>query len=480
MKKINPPPLTYQLFVNFLSDALRQSEEGFRHLFDNMADGLVIYEAVDNGQNFIISQINSAGEKISNVKLKDILGKRVDEVFPKIEKVGLLDMFRRVYQTGITEHQPSTLYSDGRIMLWAENTVYKLPSGKIAAIYTDLTKRKLAEDALQISEECFRGIAERSIDIIMLLDTAGNSTYISPAINILGYEPEEILGKPITIICAPGQSGLGKAHLELPGEITLLHKDGTPHQLEVRGTAVFDKGEIAGRQIILHDITEHKQLEKTLRNSIQEKELLFKELNHRVKNNLQIISSLFSLQSKNIKHKETFNILRDGASRIKSIALIHEKLFRSGNVEIINFYDYASELVNDLFHSYKTFIFQAPRILNDIRIEKDIYFDIDLALPCGLIINELVSNSMKYAFRRTIEGKISIGLASNGLGSYTLEVRDNGSGLPRKFDIARPASLGLQLVINLTDQIEGEIQLIKEKGTCFLITFPAGKHVKRV
>jgi PAS domain S-box-containing protein len=461
-----------------IETALRESEENFRHLFDNMADGVIICDVADNGQNFIIAKINAAAERIARVQAGDVLNKRVDGILPGIGKTALLDTLRRVYHTGATEHLPIALYSDNRLSLWMKNSVCRLPTGKVAVIFTDHTEHKVAEDALHMSEERFRGIAERSTNIIMLIDISGNSTYISPAVKILGYEPEELLGKPITALCAPGNSALRLT--EIPREIVLLHKNGTPHQLEARGMPIFERGDSAGMQIILTDITEHKKLEETLRNSIRDKELLLKELNHRVKNNLQIISSLFNLQSRNIKDKETLNVLRDGASRIKSIALIHEKLFRSNNVEVINFYDYASGLIIDLFHSYKTFMSQAPVILPEIKIGKDIYFDIDLAIPCGLIINELISNSMKHAFRRTLQGKISIKLENDGQDVYTLEVRDNGSGFPRKFDIEKPTSLGLQLVASLTSQINGRIRLLREKGTCFMITFPADKHVKRV
>ncbi|MDZ7261537.1 MAG: ATP-binding protein, partial [candidate division KSB1 bacterium] len=220
------------------------------------------------------------------------------------------------------------------------------------------------------------------------------------------------------------------------------------------------------------DITERKQAEDQIKASLKEKELLLKEIHHRVKNNLQVISSLLNLQAGYIKDTQALELFQESQNRIKSMALIHEKLYRSQNLAKIDFKEYIHNLTNYLFRSYRAF---SNNIVPKIKVD-NIYLGIDTAIPCGLIINELVSNAMKHAFPAGKTGKIWINFSATTNRRHSdklvLSVRDNGVGFPRDLDFRNTESLGLQLVNTLTKQLKGTIELDRSRGTKFKITFP--------
>ena len=202
-----------------------------------------------------------------------------------------------------------------------------------------------------------------------------------------------------------------------------------------------------------------------LMESLDEKEVLLKEIHHRVKNNLQIISSLLNLQSHNIEDETVKNAVKEGQSRVKSMALIHQTLYQSDRLARIEFQEYLEQLVGFLGSSYK-----GKGITTTIKAT-GITLDIDIAIPLGLIINELVSNAFKYAFDGSDEGEITVSISTQDKAGYLLRVSDNGKGLPRDLDINKSESLGLKLVKILTRQIKGELNVKSEKGAIFTISF---------
>ncbi len=214
-------------------------------------------------------------------------------------------------------------------------------------------------------------------------------------------------------------------------------------------------------------LTKQISVEESLKTAVKEKEMLLKELHHRVKNNLQIISSLSSLQSEYIKNNpEAVDIFREFQNRIKSMAIVHEKLYRAKNLTKISFSEYIDELTFHVFNSYRAISSSVEMSINS----DDISLDADTAIPLGLIINELVSNSIKYAFPDGRKGKIMIDLQSDN-NKFTLTVSDNGVGLPEELDFKNTKSLGLQLVNTLAEQIGGIIEVDSKKGTEFRIGF---------
>jgi len=223
------------------------------------------------------------------------------------------------------------------------------------------------------------------------------------------------------------------------------------------------------------DITNRKISENKLRESLEEKEMLLQEIHHRVKNNLQVIYSLLRLQSRFIQDEKSQEIFKETQNRIRSIAVLHEKLYRSKDLGKIGFADYVISLVKDLFHSYGT----DTNLINlNVNIE-NIYLNIETAIPCGIIINELVTNSLKHAFPPGKEGNITIETFKDKSGKITLIVRDDGIGIPESVDINNIESLGLQLVQYLTNRIKGEIFLNREKGTEIKIIFSELEYSER-
>jgi PAS domain S-box-containing protein len=216
------------------------------------------------------------------------------------------------------------------------------------------------------------------------------------------------------------------------------------------------------------EIAERKRAEEQIKASLEEKEVLLKEIHHRVKNNLQVISSLLYLQSKSIKDKAALQMFQESQNRVRSMAFIHERLYQSQDLARVDFAEYVRSLTNYLFRSYgvSTDVIQLKINMDDVPLS------IDTAIPCGLIVNELVSNSLKYAFPDGKGGEIRIELGSDGDNRFALMVSDDGVGLPEDVDFRKTESLGLQLVNNLSvAQLEGAIDLDRSGGTTFRITF---------
>jgi two-component sensor histidine kinase len=217
------------------------------------------------------------------------------------------------------------------------------------------------------------------------------------------------------------------------------------------------------------DVTARKRAEEQLRASLREKEVLLQEIHHRVKNNLQVVSSLLSLQAEQTKDRQTFEAFRESQNRIRSMALIHEKLYRSASVASVNFAEYIQSLAAALCRSYGA----AVRGIS-LSIQADeVFLGIDRAAPCGLLLNELVSNALKHAFPAGRAGEIRIALRPAGDDLLTLVVSDNGVGLPQDLDFRHAGSLGLQLVNTLVSQLGGTITLHRHGGTEFEITLAA-------
>jgi len=217
------------------------------------------------------------------------------------------------------------------------------------------------------------------------------------------------------------------------------------------------------------------QADELIRITLKEKETLLKEIHHRVKNNMQVISSLISLQAQQATEPETVEMLKESQSRIRSMALIHEKLYRSDSLAEISFRDYVDSMVDELLGMFNV----APGAITITTDVENVLFGVDTAIPCALIINELVSNSLKHAFPDGAPGEVTIALHQIN-GTCELTVADNGVGPPPNFDFRATDSLGMQLVTALINQLDGTITLDRTKGTTFIITFTqAGARIGR-
>jgi two-component sensor histidine kinase len=237
-----------------------------------------------------------------------------------------------------------------------------------------------------------------------------------------------------------------------------------------KATFTNQEGKVAGLIGVIVDITESKRVEKQVLSALQEKEVLLREIHHRVKNNLQVIQSLLSLQAGKIKDPEAQEAFKESGDRVRSMALVHEKLYQSADLCYIDMVDYLSKLGPRLF--------QASQIsLEKVKLKLDvetIRVGIDRAIPLGLILNELITNALKHAFSDGREGQIRVWLAQDE-GMIRLTVGNNGVGFPETVNFRKSESMGFQIITALVEQLGGTIELNREGGTEFKITFPEGK-----
>ncbi|MFI5211577.1 MAG: PAS domain S-box protein, partial [Ignavibacteria bacterium] len=259
-------------------------------------------------------------------------------------------------------------------------------------------------------------------------------------------------------------------------EDRIIRPGGEIRFVRVMGEPIVDEnGNLTGMQGTMQDITDFKRINDELMRSLGEKELMLKEIHHRVKNNLQIVSSLLRLQSEKIKDKTTVEYFLLTEQRVKSMALIHQQLYKSKDLSMINFKDYLKELCSYLFFVNGV---SSSRINLNILVE-EIYFGIDTALPCGLIVNELVTNSIKHAFPDGRKGNISISLIESKDAGNQLVVKDDGVGAG-KLDFKNGDTLGMELVDTLTEQIEGRLEVNTDCGTEIRIIFKELYYKKRL
>ncbi len=343
---------------------------------------------------------------------------------------------------------------------------------KVVVTSRDITDRKRAELALQESNQKITNIFESITDAFFALNGEWQFTYLNPkAEQILERTQQELLGKNVWDEFPESVGSIfdQEYHRAISEQVSIAFEgfyQTLNSWLEVRAYPTRD-----GLAVYFRDITERKQANDRIKTSLQEKETLLKEIHHRVKNNLQVISSLLRLQSRQIQDQQSLALFKDSQNRVQAMALIHELLYQSPNLAQIEFQDYIQTLVGNLCRSYDAY---KQGVIVQINVEQ-VYLTLDTAIPCGLIINELVSNSLKHAFPHHQGGEICISFHAMGKNQFILSVSDNGVGMEPDFDFCNTNSLGLQLVCRLTKQLEGSIKLHQEQKTLFKITFATPK-----
>ncbi len=344
-----------------------------------------------------------------------------------------------------------------------------------------LSRIEISQDQLKKSELEFRSLVELANNSIVLTDSAGKIIlWNKSAQRMFGYCENEILGKSISILFPEEyhksyqkvmDNPYNSANSQNMGVIYESYgfkKDKSRFILEISHISWKIKDEKFYCAII-RDITDSKQAENEIKHSLREKEALLMEIHHRVKNNMQIISSLLSLQSRYIKDKDAFEVFKESQNRVKSMAMIHERLYNSKGLAEIDFAGYIKNLVDDLLISYGV---NQGTVKIDISADK-IFLNADTAIPVGLIINELVTNSLKYAFpaeNSDHENMVYIKFHKDNK-NILLIVGDNGVGLPDGVDLKHSETLGLRLVRSLVDQVNGTVELRGSGQTEFRIIF---------
>ena len=346
--------------------------------------------------------------------------------------------------------------------------------GKLTAVYqifVDVTEKKENIQHLQLLGNAI----ESTTEMICITDLNNRFIYINEAFREkYGYSESELLGREVEIIGS--LKNLPEIHQIVfndtkkgswEGELINTKKDGTDFPILLSTSQIKDKtGSVIGYIGVARDITELRNKYDTLRHSLKEKETLLKEVYHRVKNNMQVISSLLNIQSQSVTEPAAAELLKETQNRVRIMQLIHEKLYKSQDLSKIDFSHYIRDLTDQLRRAYPV----SKKV--EIKIKSEgINLGVDKAIPCGLIINELVSNAYKYAFKYSLKGEIYIELSSPEPGKYLLIVKDDGVGIPAGINIQETESLGMMLVTNLTEQLEGTLKLDRLNGTKFTIRF---------
>ncbi len=470
---------------------LKQAEEQIRIERDRAQMYLdiarVIIIAIDSTGT--VQLINRMGCDILGYSAEEIIGRNwFDNFLPpetSEETLAVHDAILAGDNKGRTYKENLVLTKSGakRLIAWQHvplmddegNVTGHLSSG------TDITEQKRAETSLRESEERFRTISECSADPIFITDRDARYVYVNKkASELLGYSQKELLKMGIPDVVIPEKITESTERFKqlvengaMLLEIHLQRKDGTTVPVELN-SVVLPNGLIYGS---CRDITERKQTEMEIEKNLKEKELLLKELYHRTKNNMQVISSMLRLKARSSENEWLGEAFKEIENKIMGMALVHQKLYESKDLSHINLKEYIESLLSLIKTSYYG-------ILDNISIKadlKEIDVLIDSAIPVGVIINELFTNSVKHAFPDDRKGKIEVTLDADPKGLITIEIKDNGIGLPKNFDLKKDINLGLQTVIGLIEsQLDGKVSFKSRNGLHCRFTFEDEQYKTRI
>ena len=453
------------------------SEVRYRRLFETAQDGILILDA-ESGQ---IVEVNPFLINMLGFSREQFLGKKIWEIGTFKDIVANKDNFEELQRKEYISYEDMPLETaDGqRIAVEFISNVYEVNNKKVIQCnIRDITKRKLAEEALRQKNEEIDGYFTNTLDLLCIADADGHFRRPNKEWETaLGYSPAELEGKRLfdfvhpddmeVFLGAMSELSAGKKVLQFTNQYR--HRNQTYRWIEWR---LFSAGNLIYASA--RDVTERKKMTDLVEASLAEKETLLREIHHRVKNNLQIISSLLNLQIRKIDDPKTIEVLKDCQSRVLSMALVHEHLYKGKDFSRIDLKNYIHSLGMQLSQSYGN----ANEIVRfDLNLP-DIYVDINTAIPLGLIINELITNSLKYAFKGRKDGKLSITATENDR-ALTLIVADNGVGMPEGITLENQTSLGLRLVKTLTGQIHGTVVIDRTGGTKFVFVIPKPAEIQR-
>ena len=464
----------------------KKSEERYKRLSEASFEGILIHQ---DGQIVDSNQVCS-----------DLFGYTKDELMTmQAYELGAEDdrnFLRDQVLKGVQDpYEARGQRKDGTIFfceLRAKEFYYDTDKKARVVAIRDISRRKDFETVMRQANADYETLISQSPDGLFIINENGIILFANPsAYQILGVKQfKDIQNRPILDFVLP------QYHIAVRERHDLLNDgydipfmkmdakrlDGSIVEVEYKPVSIDYRGKKA-ILVVYHDIEYQEQLarekmrfqiaeetNKALKQSLAEKEVLLKEVHHRVKNNLQVISSILNLQSSYTDDPRTVELLKESQNRIKSMSFIHESLYQTKNFAGVNFKEYVHNLCNNLLFSYYP---KGKRVFIEQDIA-DVHLNLDTSIPCGLIINELISNSLKYAFVNQEEGTIHIvvkGGTKKEKDLVTITVNDNGPGLPKGLDFEDSPSLGLQLVTVLTKQLNGKITLDNSKGAKYTLTF---------
>ncbi|BAZ99111.1 PAS domain S-box-containing protein [Methanothermobacter defluvii] len=442
-----------EMEVDMWLENIRRENE----LLCSLENLMYLYEAfIDHNPGIVFLKDSGGRYILANSSFSEVFG--VDDVTgktdPELMNRRAAEACRRSDMAALRDGESYTEEEvHGRVY-----GVYKfrveLPGGElgVGGFALDITDKKIHEMEVETSRNNFLGIVENSPEPMMIVDLEGVLLYSNPAARKFFDWPPGYRGKHIGIPLSR----------ELQ-EVKVLTADSEVRVAEMMITDTVWEGR-ESLLIRLHDITRLREYEESLRRSLDEKDVMLREIHHRVKNNLQIISSLLNLQRYHLEDGRAAEALRDSVTRIKSMAMIHEKIYQTENMAHVNFREYMEDLLSELRSNYPSM---------DIRFQfklEDVDLSINQAIPCGLIVNEAVTNALKHAFPGG-SGEVRISMRRVG-DSMEVTIADDGVGLPESFDPSVDGGLGMDLMLNLAAQLEGEVTIDGSDGVRVALRFP--------
>lgn len=459
----------------------KKAEIRYHRLFENANDGIFLMK----GEKFV--ECNNEVAKIYGCEKHEILGATPIDFSPEFQPDGqkssdkALKKIKKALNGAPQVFEWKHLKKDGT-PIDVEVSLNRLDLTDevyVQAIVRDLTDKKKAEKKQRKSEQLFRKLFLKAPGALIMVDRENRVQMVNQSFEeLFGYTEEELMGKDIdkAIVSeddyhmTPRMPGDEFRNGKFYEDVIRYTKDGEPRDILLGAIPVFlDEEPIAGFGIYI-DITDQKENERKLKQSLEEKQVLLEEIHHRVKNNLAIISGLLQLQAFETEDEKTKNALNDGQLRIQSIGLVHELLYQSESFIDISFETYINKLIDTI---KKTLPFDHQHI--EIKVETGgVSMDINQAIPCAILINELVTNAYKHGFNDSESGAICVNLKETA-DQIILTVSDNGVGLPDDFSIVNKSSIGLSLIQTLTDQLEGTLKYSSDNGARFEVHFDKNK-----
>jgi PAS domain S-box-containing protein len=458
--------------------ALQASETRYRRLFETAQDGILILNA-ETGE---IDDVNPYMIDMLHYSREELLGMKLWEVSPFKDTVLNRAAFEELQDKGYIRYKDLPLETkEGKpVAVEFVSNVYKASGNKVIQCnIRNITERKEMDRKLQEAVLFQQRLIDALPVPVFYKDSEGRYLGCNSSFEkFFGNKKEEVTGKSVYELSPKEFADLyhekDRALLQNPGiqiyESTVKDRGGVVHNV-IFHKATFSNmdGSVGGLIGAILDITDRKRAEVQLHASLREKDILLREIHHRVKNNMQVIIGLLDLQASSSGNPELMEMLNKGQSRIRSMALVHEKLYASKDFTRINLAGYLRTLSQDLFQSYKI---NPGKI--DLIIQTDgVYVDINKAIPCGLVLNELISNVLKHAFPGDRQGELQIIIREEKNTEMEIVVRDNGMGLPDDVDINQPRTMGLNLVNGLVKkQLKGQMEVRRDNGTEIRIKFP--------
>ncbi|MCF7859488.1 MAG: PAS domain S-box protein [Candidatus Cloacimonetes bacterium] len=453
---------------------LHDSKEKLRNLTENISTAVYTFDIEGK-----YTYVNPYMAKMTGYSVEELVSMDFFKmVHPDFKELVMSRGYNRLKGEDIPKQYQFKIITKQGSVRWVETINSRtIINGQVFVLGTsnDITERIDTEQSIRESEKKYKYLVESINDGMVIFDENGNFTFANIAArNILGFDENEMGSMNWEKIVSA--ENFQKIQLEtdrsIKGknskyELEIRHKNGEKRLIAVNASPLFNQEIFEGTIGIFVNVTDIRQAEERIKSQLKEKELMLQEIYHRVKNNLQIIASMLKLQASYLNDDYAVEVLKNCQYRVKSMSLVHEKLYSSDDLSNISFKDYTKTLIQNLFASLNI---RGNRIKYELDMI-EVYLDISLAIPCGLVINELITNALKYGFPDDKKGIIKVSMKKVEDDKLELTVWNNGVDLPENFEIRGETSFGLKLVDILKLQLGAELKIDRKDGVSFIFTF---------